>query len=204
MVGHGLGRLIVHDDRDRNYLMADILPKEAPKITQKAWKTGPVLDQGQHPYCVGFGTEAWLNAEPLETMDGPTPLQIYRGAQSVDGIPGKHDGSTVRAALKWLQGQKRVKSYHWAYDAETAVRWILARGTVITGLQWFTGMEDPLPNGQMRLTGEIIGGHCTCWYGADLVRGIVNVQNSWGTGWANGGRAFMTIEDFDTLIKADG
>ena len=61
-----LGRLYVEDNRDKNYLMSSILPKETPGVTYKYWwPSGWWGDQGNTPQCVAYSWTHWLAAGPV-------------------------------------------------------------------------------------------------------------------------------------------
>lgn len=205
----GLGRLpSVVDHRDQLFRAVQVLSGPAvPESERKSWRTGPVLDQGQTPQCVGFGSRGWYAAAPRLHRSGhigPTAEAIYHAAQLVDGWPLPHDGSSVRAGLQALQGFGLVDSYWWIDDVHGLIQWLLRQSPVILGTNWHEDMFDPEPSGLVRVTGPIVGGHCFIAYGWDGQHGIVKCLNSWGAGWGVLGRFAIAAEDMDALIKADG
>jgi C1A family cysteine protease len=204
---YGLGRLLHIDDRDRAFPMAAVLATDEavfPKRTEP-WQTGPVLHQGETSSCTGHAAAAWLMAEPVMTLDGPDPFQIYTDAQTRDPWAATpHDGSTVRAAMQALQDRGHIRTYLWAHDTDTIADWILRRGTVVAGLNWYRGMFTPSEEHVIRVRGPAIGGHAVhlVWY--DEFRGMFRVQNSWGSGWGDGGFAWIDADDVQRLLNEDG
>lgn len=173
-----------------------------PKHTR--WQIGPILDQGPHPWCVAYATKNWLRAAPTETSDGPDVATIYAEAQKRDMIPMPHDGTTVRAAFAWMQELGRVGEYVWARSAEDVLRWVLLKGSVVIGVDWFSGMSEPDASGLVHLTGRFEGGHSVLVFEADRDAAMLTLVNSWGNDWSKDGTAMMTVEQLDLLLRRDG
>lgn len=215
---HGLGRRHAPDPRDARFTFRKLQPKLGvfarirewfkAQVTSKTWTTGPVLDQGETPQCVGYSWEGFLQAEPLMTMDGPTPQEIYDGAQQNDEWPGPppaYNGSSVRGGAKALQLMGRIESYHWAESAADIRRYIQTQGPVVMGTMWYYDMFFPQNhNGYLKPTGELAGGHAWLVVGYDAKRRAFLMQNSWGPDWGTQGRAWVRFDDLDTLLKQSG
>jgi hypothetical protein len=199
------GRRHAPDARDQAYPMRALLPKRIP-VGTRYYRTGPVLDQGSTPQCVGYGWRQWLSSALLMTKDGPSAPTIYREAQKLDEWPGEnYDGTSVRGGVKALQKAGRILSYVWAFDAAAARDWIVAgKGTVVFGTDWLDGMFDPDPHGFLNLTGAVAGGHCYLVCGYSVDRNAFRMLNSWGLSWGEKGRAWLRFDDADRLIKAEG
>lgn len=198
------GRLFLPDERDAAHAMTPHLRTAEPLPAHRRWKIGPILDQGQRPWCVAYATENWLRAAPTETADGPDVATIYAEAQQRDGIPGEHDGTTVRAAFAYMQALGRVGEYVWATDAEDVLRWVLTKGPVVMGTDWFGGMSEPDASGLVHLTGRVEGGHSYLIFGADRDAGLLTLVNSWGTRWGKHGTALMSVEQLHLLLRLNG
>jgi hypothetical protein len=204
MLEKGLGRWHAPDDRDHDYRMASVLPEAIEAPSHKYWHAGEVLDQGQFPHCVGFSWRKFLDASPLNTNGGPTAQDIYHAAQKIDEWPGEsYDGTSVRAGVKVLQSLGHIESYVWAWDAATVAEWVLTRGCVIVGTNWYRGFYRP-EGGFLQPTGPIDGGHAYTLIGYSRPRGAFRVLNSWSARWGDQGRAWITGEVLDRLIDEHG
>lgn len=203
-----LGRLVQKDERNRNYA----LPKLAPTRRSRFWHAGQVLDQGDTPQCVGYAGWGWLAAGPTTNRPSFTPTDLYRWAQELDEWPGtNYDGTSTLGLMKALKQKGYVGEYRWAFDAATVVAWVLEQSPIVVGTSWFMDMFTPDRMGFLEPTGEDVGGHEWLIIGADLDercpdggQGAVRMVNSWGRGWADHGRAWVSIKDLDFLIKHDG
>jgi len=197
-----LGRIFTPDTNDALYPLSQIMSAEPPRTTP--WGIGPILDQARVPQCVAFTTRAWLNAEPTLDPDqaNPAPQQIYDGAQANDGIPGPHDGSNDRGAMKYMQSIGMVDAYHWAQSVDEAIAYLTTTGPLLCGANWHQGQFSPDGNGFIRPIGPVEGGHefMAFWY--DATESAMWFQNSWGVGWnpAFPGRFKMLRTDVDTLF----
>lgn len=221
------GRLESPDDNDLLFPMKAARRLE-PKISELPgryfYRRGPILNQGETSTCVGHGWRAWLNGEPIMTMDGPDPYEIYDGcivrddwAQN-DHDPDRRYGTSVRAGAKYLTELSRVQSYVWATSVEDVVRWVLGGyGGIVLGTTWYDQMNEPTKEGIIRARGKKEGGHCYYGFGLDRIRGLLAIQNSWGTDWGgwpelvngkliaqNQGCALLPLEDLARLLKAGG
>lgn len=191
-------------------------------------------DQGETSRCVSFATNRWLISYPIQNriwgdsgkVDKPDSATFqndldafYASAQTIDGFPLPHDGTTVRAAFQVLQGAGYVKEYTWAFDAASVARHILLYGPVVAGTDWTNPMFDPIDAGklgtfvQVAPNGgyDVAGGHAYLIYGVNLKgkcpdgsTGWVEFINSWGEGWGNGGRARMSLKDLGILANNQG
>jgi hypothetical protein len=201
---HGFGRLVQVDDRDKNYLLKTILPKVTER-TQRYWDSKVFLDQDGTPMCVGYGWAHWVDDPPVSHPQLIDPVWIYNEAQKIDGFPMPHDGSTVRAAAKVLQGRKVISNYYWAQSVDDIVMAVLEAGPVTVGTNWYSGMSSPdLITGVMKPTGNVVGGHCYMINGVDTKTGLFRIKNSWGRLWGKQGEAYLSIDDLGKLLAANG
>jgi hypothetical protein len=174
----------------------------------------PVLDQGPFGICVGAGFKHWMLAAPVcqtTPTAEPTMQAIYREAILLDEWADNDQdgqamqfGTSVRAGAKALQARGILHEYGWAFDVDTAIDWLCSNGPVVIGVNFYEGMESPGPNGFMRVTGSILGGHCMCVVGWSETRGAVRLLQSWGPDWGQKGRAWLSGEDLARLIHEDG
>jgi hypothetical protein len=206
----GLGRIKKDDPGDLRFLM----PKrrlEAKKITSRLWVCNRILDQGSTPMCVGYATWNYLDSFPVHNTPKESPAEIYDQARKLDEIPGEdYEGTTTRGAMKFLQQKGYIGAYNWAFDCEAIIDHVLAVGPVIVGTDWYDRMFTP-EKGYIRVGGQVAGGHEWLIVGANRERknpdktlGACRMVNSWGRDWSEGGRAWISFQDLDYLIKHNG
>lgn len=214
--GYGKGRIISFDPRDANYKMRGALPPIQPTVNRRFWATGPVLNQGDTQHCVAYAGEQFLMTFPVQNKPYKTPAELYRLCQLNDEWEGGEPlyyGTSTRALMKVLMAAGLVQSYLWANSADTVRRWLLMRGPVLIGTNWYTGMYKPDPKtGFIFPTGAPDGGHETMLRGWDDTvtcpkcrnKGAARLINSWGEEWGQQGKAWVCGRDLDGLIKNNG
>lgn len=210
----GLGRRAAPDPRDRRHLLAAHLAPVPSLPDWHYWRLGPTLDQGQHGDCVGHGWRARLNSAPIMVRPsaGPSAPDIYYGCLPLDEWSDNDQdtdrqmGTSVRAGAKYLQQLGYIGEYAWAFDLHTAVSYVLGTAPVVIGVNWYDSFFNPDRSGHIRIssTAQVAGGHCLLVYGANVEKGTISLQNSWGKFWGLGGRCSMSFEDFERLIREDG
>jgi hypothetical protein len=229
----GLGRLYAPDDRDRAFQVA---PPSLASL-QNAGRTfvshlmPPVMDQASTSECVAYSFNSWLMGGRIRAA-AYNHTWLYKRAQALD--PWAHlrargevaDGTSVRACAQALRALGDIESFRWAFDGETAARYILSDGPMILGVRWFERMFDTDEHGYVWPVGPNYGGHAVVVPVVNLRRqnpphpvtgalthGAVQFPNSWGGRWggatASGqwtsrGRAWITLDDLDRLIKDRG
>lgn len=206
----GLGRIHMPDERDHRFLMPQRIP-EAAQVEKRLWVCNQVLDQGDSPMCVGYSTWNYLAAYPVANKPKIAPAELYHEAQKVDEWPGEdYEGTSVRGAFKVLKNMGYVESYSWAFDVGAVVDWILTKGPVVVGTDWYDRMFTP-EKGFIRVGGKVVGGHAWLILGADRSKkcpdgtaGAGRMIQTWGRGWGENGRAWISFTDLDKLIKANG
>lgn len=211
----GLGRRASEPDpvRLQTYSLRAVTP-ERPAVTSRTWYTRGVLDQDGTSQCVAYSGWKYLQAAPVMNKPRETPEEIYRRCLEVDEWPGEDwDGGTSVAALfKVLSEKGYVGEYRWAYDLDTVIDHVLARGPVVMGTNWYRGMFTPhVETGYMELSGPNEGGHAWVLIGANRRRknpdgttGAARKLGSWGSGWGQRGRAWITFRDLERLIREQG
>jgi len=211
---HGMGLLSDPDERDLQYPMQAMLAMEETFTlpTQMFYQTGPILNQGRLPQCVGFSWKQWLQTGPTVNLSThPTPTEIYCAAQKLDPWVGdctnpRYNGSTVRAGAQALQGMQFVTSYVWAWDAETIRRWILSgKGPVVVGTRWYPSMFTPVKSIITVDTSVApAGGHAYLLSGYTDNGRFFEITNSWGAYWGAAGKAKIRYSDMDILLGLQG
>lgn len=205
----GFGRLIAPDARDKQYPMRKLVSRVAQLPASRMWtsKKAFVLDQGQTSACVGFSWAGFLEAAPwMHRVTNEEALTLYRVAQDNDEWEGVgYDGSSVRGGAKGLTKMGLITGeYVWAQKEADAWDFVRGRGPAVAGTPWLTGMFDPDAKGYLKLSGGEEGGHAWLILGANAKRQAYRMQNSWGDGWGQQGRAWVRREDFKTLLEELG
>jgi hypothetical protein len=206
----GTGRLKSPDPRDRMYALPR-RPEAAVGVTKRLWRSPGILDQGATSQCVVFSGDKYLTTRPITNKGFKTNedrARIYKEVQALDEWPGEdYDGTSVRAFYKWLKDKGFISEYRWAFDCETLINHVLGFGPVQMGTIWDDGMSEPDGRGYIAPTSS----HAWIIVGADRearnpdgTTGRVTMVNSWGYEWGKKGRAFITFDNVDTLIKMEG
>src|SRR5688500_1514111 len=118
----GLGRIEAKDDRDKNHPMRALLPVAPIVPFTRLWRTGPILNQGQYPHCVGYSWAGMIASAPLmraHVADAALATRVYHEAQKVDEWPGTdYEGTSVRAGAKVLEAFGYLEQYVWGESAK--------------------------------------------------------------------------------------
>lgn len=205
----GLGRHPHQDLRDANHLMRSVLSTDELKMTYapafKVWDHGEILDQGEEGACVGFSWAAWYNAKPLghsRQLVNDDAFQWYYRARQIDPWPGEdYDGTAVRAGADVAIEKAYVNRYLWAGSLEEIEAWLLNRGPIVVGSNWYASMDYVDSDNFIRVDvrSGVRGGHAYLLLGKNK-NGNYVFQNSWGTGYGANGLVRMRPQDFLNLI----
>jgi hypothetical protein len=192
---------------NRDWDLDDFIPEQPfYRIAQDAKWDFPctVLDQENTTHCVGFSMAHFgINLPTFTQYTKQDAHDFYYMCKEVDGYPKQEDGTTVRSAARVLQDAGAINHYAFAKDIESIRWWLLNRGPLIVGTIWTENMMTPDAEGRLDITGFILGGH------AYLINewrkeGIIGIKNSWGPGWGNNGKAYITVDDFKALLEYGG
>jgi C1A family cysteine protease len=205
----GMGRLLAKDKRDLDHLVS----KPIAKRTYRNWMSpGPVLDQGGTSECVAYSGLQFLTSHRVVNKHPTTPNKLYKACQRLDEWPGEnYDGTSVRALMKWFKLNNFITEYKWAFDLDTVINHVLEVGPVVMGTTWTWDMMNTDKHGYVQATDENAGGHA--WLlpcvnknrsNPDRTTGAGRILNSWGPGWGEKGRAWITFNDLGRLIEDDG
>lgn len=205
------GRLYAPDPRDRMYALVPRARMLIPRLSI-VWRTGPILDQGASPQCVGFSWYQFLLSAPVMKRSRvlPSPSTIYHRAQEIDEWPGtNYEGSSVRAGAKALCAAGVLKEYRWALNASDLKNFVLSRGPLVVGTDWFSRMSTPkvihnrkhnCEDSYLEVDGSNEGGHAWEVNGYSNSRDAYRMTNSWGTTWGEHGRAWIERKSLEYLI----
>lgn len=209
-----------HDPRSLSYPVAAVIG-ERPRLRNKLWRVGEILDQGREGACVGFGWTAEALATPVavdlnrlavDVPRSPNPyaLDLYKRAQKIDEWGGEdYEGTSVNAGAKISRENGIVKEYRWAFGIDDVVDALLTKGPVVLGIEWRYDMYWA-PNGVVNATGKVVGGHCLLAVGYVVKSeklggedGII-LQNSWGKTWGINGLAQIRVSQLSDLLENNG
>lgn len=219
--GGRLGRHIEHDPRSRAYALSDdLLPRTYTSATHAV--SIPVLDQGNLGSCTGNAAEALVGADPLygaipatvatrptgdAIADEQQAIALYTAATRLDGIQGVYPptdtGSTGLAVAKAAQKAGLISGYQHALSLDATLK-ALTAAPLIIGANWYDGFDSPTPQGLVRISGSVRGGHEFLLYGIDAETKTVLARNSWGTGWGVAGCFSFSFDDLGRLLDEDG
>jgi hypothetical protein len=221
-----LGRNINHDPQSRLFPYRG--PRRADPVSVRHQAHIGILDQGNVGACTGFaGVRCLATGRFWPTLDGsdryqPThdgAMALYSRATEVDPYRGQYPpqdtGSDGLSIAKVLTEAGEIVGYEHAFTVAQAVAALQER-PVITGTVWLEEMFSPDANGMVHPAGAVAGGHEYC--GDEYVRAgdrfgtrqvvatepTVGFSNSWGTGFGDAGRFYMTVAAWAGLLDQDG
>jgi hypothetical protein len=224
-IKYKLGRVHIPDQRDAQFPLSKALGQikiihESTKVRNYKywWANGWWGDQGNTSQCVAYSWLHWLEDGPITHFyenriktknrhHDPLykPEVIYNEAKKVDEWEDEnYDGTSVRAGAKILKKYGAIQEYRWATNAQEVIEAIQMIGPVVVGTWWHYNMFFPDENGIITATGSKVGGHAYVINGVNLKKGLFRIKNSWGKSWGKNGHAYISISDFDKLLKDYG
>ena len=198
------------DPRSRSYGTRELLGR-TPRF-KRVWTTRKEpLDQGQEGECVGFSMAGELAARPhAYDVTDATGRKIFAAAREIDRSEGRYydDGATVIAGAKACQRAKYFRSYGWNFGIDDTINWIIRRGPVVLGINWYESMYETSVGGLIMADGPIAGGHAIVangfWPSHPVFGDVLVLTNSWGRAWGINGRGYLPVETADRLLKEEG
>jgi hypothetical protein len=216
-----LGRHVHHDSRSRAYAFDT---SGLSIVSAKHQRRIPVLDQGQLGSCTGnagigcLGTDPFYETVPSRlqprlvaqgaySFDEDGAVQLYSDATAADDYRGQYpptdtgsDGLTIAKVLK-AHGQ--ISGYQHTFSLDDALK-ALTVTPFITGVTWYEDMFSPDPDGCVRPTGAVAGGHEFVADEIDAERDRIWFTNSWGSSWGVDGRFWMSFDSYGLLLAEQG
>lgn len=214
-----LGRHVVHDSRSLSFQVQ----AEDTAVLKSAKHPGriPVLDQGQLGSCTGnaavgvLGTEPFWATDPVKAvlsesnvdLNEKYAVAVYSEATVLDPYPGSYlptdTGSDGLSVAKILVKHGKIAGYQHATSL-AAVLTALTKQACMVGTAWRGDMFKPGPDGRLKTTGQVEGGHEYKLDEIDVENKRIWMLNSWGPSWGLGGRAWFSWDDFGHLLADDG
>jgi hypothetical protein len=216
--GKRLGRHV--DDRVALHRAAGGPPPMAPAIVSVTHaSSGLPLNQGDTGSCTAHALGGALNTVPHWHKGNPTvgePLvyDIYSREEQALGFgvyPPNDDGGSGMAVCEAAIELKVCCDYQSTTDVDEALRALVIR-PVITGINWYTSMDNPSPSGLVDIAPDatVRGGHEICAIAIDTPNELVWFVNSWGTSYGvahgdiPGGCFCMAFSTWETLLGQQG
>jgi len=209
MIERTFDRIESFDPRSRQFPVVEQF--EERELISRVWNVGSWLDQGREGACVAFGITHALLAEPKqgdkEILTEEFAHDVYQNATENDEFPGKapeQSGTSVKAGLVEVKKRGLIKSFHWSFRLHEALLGLAWYGPAVIGVKWTRDMTEPDEWGFIHPTGRVVGGHCCLVSSINIHRETVCIHNSWGADWGTDGRAWLTWEDFESLLEDGG
>lgn len=207
-----LGYILQYDERNLDFPITSAI-KNVPKIKKRLWNC-PWFDQGSTSQCVAYSIGHELAATPV-AIKGITNsfLQtLYCEAQKIDpwqgsecgNNPPKYGGTSILAGVKTAQSWGFFKEYRWAYSIDDLALGIAVNGPSVLGVRWYANMTTPSPEGYIKPTGALQGGHAILARGVDYEKKHLILRNSWGKDYGINGDCYISFDDMSELFKQNG
>lgn len=199
-----LDRRIHYDPLSRNFPIRELVGPRPPR--SYTWRCDMWLDQRSEGACVGFAWAHELVARPkVVPADENLARTIYREAQRLDVWQGEaYSGTSVLAGAKAVHARGHLREYRWAFGFDDLLLAIGYAGPAVLGLEWRTGMWNTDDKGFVHVTGQVVGGHAILAHAVSVKGRYVVLHNSWGTSWGVNGRARISFDDLDALLRDGG
>lgn len=200
-----------------------LTPTPPPPSGAVSWDNPrATLDQGDYGTCVGNGEAQFSNTSPINgsftqgfgqsaTNKGPYARAIYYEATVLDGSPdnpdspgGGQQGATVRSGMQAMKNRGRINSYAMTTSLNTISEWVLTKGPMVVGTDWYEDMFYPNNDYEVTATGQYAGGHCYLLLGYNPYTDMYEFLNSWGASWGDNGHFYMHSTEFQHLLASDG
>lgn len=218
-----LGRNVNHDSASRAY---PVKAAGHALVSRRHNAFIGVLDQGALGACTGNSGVSAIYHQPFtNSLHAPAwafqpnqagAVALYSAATAIDPFQGTYPpedtGSDGLSVAKVLKARGVIKGYRWAFSLAEALD-ALQETPLITGVNWYQSMFEPDSlTGIMTIDRArgLSGGHevCVDEYVAPEDspngRALVGGPNSWGTSWGRGGRWYLAVTDWESLLAERG
>lgn len=233
---HPLGRGVRHDDRSREFPHQP--RRSGQRLPVQHIPTIGILNQLAQGSCVGHaGTKACSCHKvvdglptPKPILDHPYAVALYSACEVRDGgkgLPSEDEGTSGVTCGNELKARGVISGFTHTFSI-VAYLDALQESPVMTGIDWYTGGDNPDVHGIIKATvGSIRGGHeilgdefVPAGYplgggatradstpfgdGFIATEDMVGFDNSWGEGYGYRGRMYISVADLTKLLKAQG
>jgi hypothetical protein len=223
-----LKRIEYHDPASRNFAGPRLADLGAAALRDVTWAHhGPGSNQRNVGACTAGTVVDNLMSRPLWlhkfTFDDDALFRFYQAITARDPFGGQwyydrivddfhveghgdDTGSSWKGMFNALRDMQLADRVEWAFGGQHG-RELMLRGPVAIGIPWHSGMFDPDSEGRIRPKGDVVGGHEISAVRLRVEARRVWIRNHWinddGSPWGVGGLAFMSWDDYDSVI-ADG
>jgi len=210
-----LGRHVRHDSRSRGFAYQPRAGRTTLKSATHARRV-PVFNQGDLGQCTAtsslgvLGTDPhFAVAAPGLTFDDNTSRDMYHEFTASDDYAGtwppEDTGSDGLTAAKVCVKRGYISDYTHTFSTKDALV-ALGDTPLITGINWYSSMDTPSSDGEVRVTSQafVRGGHEIEGSEIDVDNKRVWFWNSWGEGFGLGGRFWMSFDTWDRLLNEQG
>lgn len=205
--------LPLKDERSRSYPIRAALPAKPPR--SYTWRCRHWYDQGEEGQCAAYALGHEASARPRELLVPLQPEKLrgwYYAMQRIDPWPGGaypgaapfYEGTSILAAAKVGQTAKLFTGYRWCFGLDDLVMTLGYAGPVVLGINWYEAMHETTADGQVRVGGDVSGGHAILARAVDVKRRRIVLRNSWGRTWGVDGDCWLSFEDAERLLHEDG
>jgi hypothetical protein len=208
--GLGLGRLLNHDPRSRNFPA----PATAPIVSRVWTRYGASLNQGNLGSCTGNALAHWHNSRPAHVARVPLDseedaVRYYSRATQIDPfrgqMPDEDTGSDGNSVCKAGREEGILTSWTHVFGFDHLLA-ALMLGPVMAGTNWYPSMFNPSAAGYVEIvSGERpVGGHEYLLQGPNVRDRYLWAVQSWGPAWGIRGRFRIPFEVMRRLLSEDG
>ena len=197
------------DSRDRLLSTAMESTRIERTSGSQFWFNPLRLDQGEEGACVGFGWTQRQNSSPkICKYTNDVGREVYYVARrDYDPWDGEdYEGTSVRAGAKAALARGWIKGYAFARTIEEIALWVLNKGPVVIGVDWYESDYEPNFRNGYYLTGdgEIVGGHCLIIDGIrwNVKNPYARLLNSWGRVYGFNGMCRISIPKLEERLSA--
>lgn len=206
---YGLGRVPSAPDA-RDFRLKDFIPWRhrlfAGFYTEAVlWELTAMLNQMDTPHCTAFSAAHFGNCLPVDArFTSKDAHAMYYEAKEIDGEPKQENGSTIRTIAKVLKNRGRIDGYAFADTLYQIKTWLLTKGSVVVGTDWYSSMDKTNSDGFVKVKGYLEGGHAYLCVGFSPQDDVLIFANSWGTDWGKKGFFKMYAEEWKPLFENYG
>lgn len=209
-----LGRHVIQDSRSIDWDARAVTRPRPLKTTIHEFLADP-WDQGNIGSCTANAMLGCLMSKPLHqegwAFTEDDAVEFYREETRLDDtdIPGQYEPDDTGSSGLWSAKVAKARGYIWQYRHAfhfSTVLHALMDQPVSFGTSWYDSMYEPDTEHRIRVdfSSRLDGGHQVCLAGLDVEREAVLVRNSWGTGWGDGGYAWLSWDDLQDLLHDSG